>query len=967
MDRKQTPTPVGTGSRPDSKAALQRDAISFGPFRLHVAQQLLLKDGKPVRLGSRSLDILAVLLERSGELVSKDELIDRVWPGIFVGEGNLRVHIATLRKTLDDGEEGSRYIVNVPGRGYRFVADIAHSEAIAAPPPIVAESIHHLPSLPGAVVGRTGVIDSITAQIPRRRCITVVGIGGIGKTRVAMSVAENLMQAYKNSVHFVDLAPLADPQLVPGTLASEVGLAVTSANPLPALIAHFKDKSMLLVLDSCDHVIEAAAALTGQVLAGAPGVHILATSREPLRVEGEHVQRLTPLESPPGLDVIGAAESLKFSAVQLFVRRAAACLDDFELTDRNAPIVAEICRKLDGIPLAIEMVAARVDTFTLQELAARLDDRFSLLNRGRRTALPRHQTLRALLDWSYEFLPHIEQAVLRRLAVFPGAFTMESASAVAAGADVAESSVEDCIANLVSKSLVVAHVLQEKASYRLLDTTHAYALTKLTESGEYDAIARRHAAYYRDLLEAIGDSADDKVFAYKSEIANIRAALNWAFVPAGDCSIAVTLAAASVPIWLEMSLLNECQGWMKKAIDFLEVSDRGTRREMQLQTAFGISLMFSQGMSGRAREALTIAIRLAERFQDHDYQLQALNCLARFYNLVENFNGGLACGRQAESIARTTGNPRSVSMANCVLAASLFYLGQNSEALVHAQRVHRGVTPIERQEYIVRSGVDYSIWADSIVTNVLWTQGLFDQSARTARDVVSNARAHGHAVSLSHALTWAGCHISLRLGDFDAAERSIAELKDHAGKNGLDSYFACGLGFEGWLQADRGNPDSGVQLLRASLEGLRKAQYEHHYTRFLSRLAEVLGEAGYLEDSMAAIDETLQRIERNDVLWLLPEALRIKAMIVLLPNKRDEKKAEHLFERSLDLARRQQALSWELRTAMSFSLLRSAQGRAPEAHDLLKAVYAKFTEGFHARKLKRAKSLIDEWAVAARS
>jgi DNA-binding winged helix-turn-helix (wHTH) protein len=339
---------------PDRAVVSADPDISFGPFHLLPARQLLLEGAKPVRLGSRALSILIALVGRAGEFVSKDELIARVWPHTFVEEGNLRVHVAALRRALGDGQAGNRYIVNVPGRGYSFVAPVSRSEGTLAARPIAVEPTHNLPAPLARMVGRDDTVHALAAKLPLQRFITIVGPGGIGKTTVALAVAGALIASYKNAVRFVDLSPLADPLLVPSAVASELGLAILSGDPIPGLIAFLRDRQMLLVLDGCEHVIVAAAALAEEVIRNAPGVHILATSREPLRAEGEHVHRLPPLAAPVASASPTASEALSFPAVQLFVERAVAGLDGFELSDADAPIVADICRRLDGIALAIE-------------------------------------------------------------------------------------------------------------------------------------------------------------------------------------------------------------------------------------------------------------------------------------------------------------------------------------------------------------------------------------------------------------------------------------------------------------------------------------------------------------------------------------------------------------------------------------------------------------------------------------
>jgi DNA-binding winged helix-turn-helix (wHTH) protein len=408
-------------------------AISFGALRLLPKQRLLLEGDKPVRLGSRALDLLIALVERPGELVGKHELMARVWRGTFVEEGNLKFQVGALRRALGDGRGGRRYIATSAGQGYRFVAPVGVAQAPAAAPLPAAPTrqLHNVPAQLTRLIGRADVVSRIVARLQRHRLVIIVGPGGIGKTSVAIAVAEASVNTYEHGVWFVDLAPLADPRLVPSAVAQVLGFDIRSDDPVPGLVGALRDRRLVLVLDNCEHVIEAAAALAAAILKGAADVHILATSREPLRVEGEYVQRLPPLASGFSSDHLGAAEALAFHAVELFVERAAERLGEFELTDENAPIVADICRKLDGIPLAIEFAAARVEAFGVHGLAARLDERLRLLTSGRRSGPPRHRTLRAALDWSYEVLSEPERTVLRRLGIFMGGFTAQSSPILA--------------------------------------------------------------------------------------------------------------------------------------------------------------------------------------------------------------------------------------------------------------------------------------------------------------------------------------------------------------------------------------------------------------------------------------------------------------------------------------------------------------------------------------------------------
>jgi predicted ATPase/DNA-binding winged helix-turn-helix (wHTH) protein len=484
----------------DRAAAAAERAITFGPFRLLPTRRLLLEADQPVRLGSRALDILIALIERPGELVSKDQLMAQAWPNTFVEEGNLKVQIAGLRRALGDRRGSNRYLATISGRGYRFVEPVTVLD-VPPTPEASAERAHNLPTVMARMIDRADTVQALTAQLPHRRFITIVGPGGIGKTTVALAVARGLIGAYEDRVRFIDLAALVDPRLVPSALADALGVQIRSEDPIPGLLAALQAKPMLLVLDNCEHVVEAAAGLAIELLNGAPGVQILATSREPLRAEGEYLHRLPSLESPPRSAGLTAAEALGFPAVRLFVQRAAAILGEFELDDADAPIVAEICRRLDGIPLAIEFAAARIDAFGVRGLAAHVGDPLQLLTGGRRPALPRHQSLRATFDWGHDLLTESERAVLRRLAIFAGSFTLEAARAVAASAGSTAAEVVECVANLVTKSLIWADLGGAVPCYRLLETTRAYALEKLSESGELEEVERRHAEYLRSLVE----------------------------------------------------------------------------------------------------------------------------------------------------------------------------------------------------------------------------------------------------------------------------------------------------------------------------------------------------------------------------------------------------------------------------------------------------------------------------------
>jgi predicted ATPase len=660
-------------------------AISFGPFRLFPRQRLLLEAGKPVRVGSRALDLLIALLERPGELLSKDELISRVWPTTHVVEGNLKFQIAALRRALRDGQEGRRYLESSPGQGYRFVADVTLESDATSPPTSAPTNKHNLPPRLMPLIGRADLVAKLAARLPAHRLITIVGPGGIGKTSVAIATAEQLIGDYEDGVWNLDLSRLANPASVRSAVAAAVGINIHPEEPLETLVTALRNARMLLVLDNCSHVIDAVATLVVAVLRTAPRVHILATSREPLRVEGEHVYRLGPLDNPPASEHLSAAEALRFPAVQLFVELAAASHDGYELRDEDAPLVAEICRRLDGIPLAIELAASRVDVLGVRGLAARLDEGLQVLAGGSRMALPRHRTMRAALDWSYGLLTPGEQLVFSRLAVFAGGFTLAAAAAVASDANHSGEQIVDLVMELATKSLVAADVDLTEPRFRLTGMARAYAIEKCKEGGELEALARRHGKYFLEIFEAVSraDSEFDKASAVLAlEIDNLHAALVWAFTPSGDVAIGLGLAACSVPLWLSKSLMGEWHSWAERAIRSLDQAElRGTRQEMMLQAALGISFQLVRNRVLEAHAALTRALELAEHLGDRDYELRILHTFWIYHMRTGEVRTAMTLARRASTVAASLADPVACLTAEWMLGISEHWVGEHGAAV----------------------------------------------------------------------------------------------------------------------------------------------------------------------------------------------------------------------------------------------------------------------------------------------
>jgi predicted ATPase/DNA-binding winged helix-turn-helix (wHTH) protein len=461
------------------------DALTFGRFRLLPVQRILLEEGRPVRLGARAFDILVALARRPGELVSKETLMAEVWPATFVEGANLRVNIAALRKAL--GDTDARLIRTDSGRGYRFTTGVDTVAKPASAPIPSTVWPRKLPNPTTRLIGRSEFVAQVVGQLPARRLITLTGPGGIGKTRVAIACAQEMAGSYRDGIAFVDLSTARDQQSVTAALADALDVADYD-NCIHAVVRRLLGRQMLLVLDNCEHVIQVAAELAEMIITRSPGVHVLATSRESLRVFGELVRVLPPLPSPPAGVPLTAAEALTYPTVELFVERVCAAHENFQLSDSDAPLVGEICRRLDGVALAIELAAAQVDVLGIAWLAAHMDDRLWILNRGPRTAAPRHQTLGSLLDWSYTLLSEQERATLQSVARFPGDFSLADAVTMAANNGVDEVQAVAGLSGLVSKSLALLDVSGAAARYRLPETTRVYVCAKATHASRATAL-----------------------------------------------------------------------------------------------------------------------------------------------------------------------------------------------------------------------------------------------------------------------------------------------------------------------------------------------------------------------------------------------------------------------------------------------------------------------------------------------
>ncbi|AZF37178.1 Disease resistance protein [Pseudomonas sp. R4-39-08] len=913
---------------------LSDQAVHFGPYRIHPRERLVLEAGRPLRLGRRAVDILLILLEHAGNVVSKQELIARVWPKSVVEDGNLRVHMAALRKALGDGQAGQRYIVTVAQRGYSFVAPLSIEPMTLATDGAPPRPSHNLPLRRTRMLGRQALIDALVQQLPQQRFITLTGAGGIGKTTVALRVAELLIGHYRDGIHLLDLAPLSAASMILPNLAALLGVPPGEHAPLTGFARSLQARQMLLVIDNCEHLLDDIALISETLLRHAPHLHILTTSREALRAEGEYVQRLEPLTCPPATG--NRAQALGYPAMQLLIERAMSHQDSFALSDAELPLAIDICQRLDGIPLAIELVAAQIERFGLAGLLVQMEDNFRLLTRGRRSALPRQQTLRATLDWSFDLLTDCEKICLRRLAVFRGGFSLVSAAAVIAGEHIAPTEVLGSITQLVAKSLLNVDASEDEMVYRLLDITRTYALEKLSLAGELQATRERHAARCLALMEqAQGDweliATQPWIDRYAPLREDVRAALDWGFADTAGHLLAIRLTVSAMPLWQELSLLREHAGYVDKALALIDqVEAPCTQLALQLQLALGSLSYHAVGAAPQTIAAFVGAARLAEERQDLAGQLRAVSghmaanlCAGRYVQALEQ-------SRQFDRLDPRT-EPLLDLSTQRLRALAQHYTGHQALARQQAEQVLQRMSHsahVNRFAHGIGVQYDQSVASLTVLARILWLQGFPERAWRTASQALELALQINHGTSICYTLALAGVVIARYNGAEDDAQTLQSLLLEQSHTHSVQL-------FQTWA-----GHYAGI-LCNGDLQGL-----------------------GLIEDTLVTfgmqhVDEPgLERARSGAAGWCAPEILRVYAGQAAL--RGDTQGAQTLLLEALDLARQQGALAWELRCAGSLAQLWQQQGRKQAGIDLLNPLYARFTEGFATQDLLRVRRLLDE-------
>ncbi len=943
-----------------------------GQWQVHLGRRELRSSGVAVPIGSRAFEIIEVLVRSANELVTKNDLMDCIWPGAIVGENTLQVHISAIRKAF--GRDRTM-LKTASGRGYRLLGNWTARQLGAASRPVASSLMreprppltNNFPAISGLLIGRDAAARHVRDLVSAYRVVTLTGPGGIGKTSLAIEAARGLLADFDGGGWFVELASLSDPGLVPSTVAGALGLKLSGEISAEAVANAVGANHLLLVLDNCEHVIDAAVNLAERIVRLCPHTAILVTSREVLRIDGEAVYRVPPLDVP-ALDQETPDHILGHSAVELFITRMNALDTGFSPRAEELTSVAAICRRLDGIPLAIEFAAASAATLGIASVTMGLRDRFALLTGGRRTALARQRTLRATIDWSHELLPEAEQRLFRRLAVFPGGFTLDAAVAVMMDTGLDAAMVTDGIANLVMKSLLALDTTRSDTRWHLLETIRAYALEKLIHHDEADAAAGCHAMYFRDLVTPVTSGtrsslSNDELTRCVPEIDNVRAALDWCFSPTGDPAIGVGLTAAYAPVWIHLLLTNECRERCERALLGPDANvTANMRSRMQLRIALADVLGTNMGSASQAITILNQALETAETLDDVNAQAWALRNLWTAFIFRDEYASARIVMERVRRIADRIDDPVSARVIYRLMGNVLFTSGRPREAQGNYERALRSpVAAGDRHGTIDDNSSDHAA-ARAMLARTLWIQGFTERALDEARVSLDMVRGTDHSRVLCLTLYYGICRIAPMIGDFVTADREIERLIDAASRSNARFWEIGGHFLTGKLLVERGEFAHALTVLRDAFETCGRTGWRMSYPEFKGALALALAGTGLLDEALRTLEDAMAvaREGEDEHQWCVPELLRIKGEVLLAnASAHAAPEAEDCFSQAAGMAREQDALFWELRIALSLARLRMIQGRDGEAKQILAPVYGRFTDGYETSDRRAARTMLD--------
>ncbi|WP_244619123.1 winged helix-turn-helix domain-containing protein [Rhizobium sp. 18055] len=880
---------------------MKQAAYEFGDFRLLPEAQALLHKGKPVALGGRGFDILTLLVGQAGEVVSKAELFAHVWPDYIVHDHNLKVNVGNLRRAMAELDPATEFIVTIAGRGYKFVAAVKSDPPAAARHIASITSHHTAPPQVRKLLGRDDAIRLISEQLDQPGYVTIVGPGGAGKTSLAVTVAQHCRGA-DEAIAFVDLSTLSDPRFVVPAIASALGISLGFDDPIAGAIDVLRSKKLLLIIDNCEHVIAMAATLVERISSEVPDARIIATSREPLRTRHEQIHFLSGLAYPDQLTALSASDALQFPAVQLFITKAHGPAFT-EPADDYVRSVVSICTRLEGLALAIELAAGTAGVLAPEAIEDLFKHGFDSMSRGARDAPLRHQTLEATLDWSYRLLPDREAVLLDLLSVFSGRFNADDVEAMYSAGALEPMTGRDALSQLVAKSLVSSHCDGGTVHYRLAESTSAYAARRLFGSPYREKARRQFAIRIRDKLQIAerewsSQTSREWLGKYRRQIDDVRAAIGWAFDPAGDAELGIELVVAALPLWQELSAFRE----MLAAIDLAgensaALTGLAPLGRAKLSTAQAWAMTLARHMHPQTDNAWRDSILHATGSRDAEFQIRSVCGQAVF--LAYSGRPRTALRSMNEFAAAKGLDWTTAPDGKRLLAHIQIYAGELSSASAHLGTLMDDWGDLEDSHGLSRFQVDLPVAIRLSQAFLSWLQGDPERASSLAAHAIDRAAELDHMISLGNAISLAALPIAFVEGDMETALQLQRQLTEVSRRESVGIYEGTARFFAGAVQQAQGDK-AGFTLMQDSITGLLRGSWRAHVPFYRSLMAEAYiaqGEMQLAENSLRAVlTETGIREER----WWHPDLWRVAATIEA-GNGRPHT-AIRYFQKSLDCA-----------------------------------------------------------------
>ena len=925
----------------------------FAGYLVDLHDRNVICNGLQLDVGGRAFDILIVLLENNGHVVSQEELIARAWPKLFVEEANLRVNIASLRKLFREHGATTEYIKTIQRRGYLFTEPV--KEIYLESPP--SQITSNLPKILSKLIGRDHEISEVSELLINKRFVSVVGPGGVGKTTLALKIAKSLDAQFNGNVSFADLAVITRGDFIESALVSSLGISLRGQNAVASIVSHLKNERTLLLVDNCEHVIEDVSLILMRLFTEVPELYILATSREALKVEGEEVFALGPLKVPPQKSDLTAKEILEWPAIQLFMEKAVSSGYRRELSDDDARIVAKICESVDGNALAIELAGSRVGQHGIDGTSILINSKKNIQLPGRRDAISRHQSLKVMVEWSFLLLERRDRIALTRLSIFVGAFTLNAAKEVICDDLLNDVDIELSLTSLCEKSLLSGSNTLEGFGYRLLDTTWRYANEKLTESGERAAIQIKHRQY---LIGVLADS--ERVSFEQSSVVcedladvlgNVSISLEGCSQDNSNNKHVSKLVALTMPVLLRRSMLKECLNWTQQALNCLDDSECNTETELALWEGLAVSTMFTKGNSRETLDTINKGIELARKLDSFEAELRLLAGLHIYRSRTGEFQELMEISEQAIQVSEKIQSDYFTAMAEWMMGVATHLCGNQVLAQEYCEKAMR--RSATGSFHLDAFGYDHRIRGLIVLARVLWLRGFPCKAEQVCLEAIREAESRNHGVALCIALIYTTT-VSLWSGHVQTAKTRIERLLKYSKELSLGPYLAVGITMRGYLAVINGDRRQGIQDLKAGLNALAKEQHRVLSTEFLLVLARAMSETNQGDEALLLLEEAHQLSKNQGEKYQFAEIQRVRGT-VLLAQGASKEKVEQVYREALAISQEQKVLGWELRVTVSLADLLISMKRETEARQILNETINKFSGEVDTSDMKIALAL----------